>query len=162
MAIRHMARAIAFAALLLAAPVALAGQYEDELMAADRAFSKMSSEQGQAAAFLAFMDEDVRLFRGSGEPIVTRAKAQAFYESDEYKNSGSVKGTLTWEPLEAFASSDGTMGWTNGHWQWLGAPNEKSERAKATGHYVTIWKRQASGEWKFAGDIGNEDEKPAE
>lgn len=162
MSVRHIARAALLAVFLLSTPEALAGQFEDELMAADRAFAKMSVEQGQAAAFLAYMDENVRLFRGAGEPLVTREKARAFYESEEYKASGSAKGTLEWEPLEAFASSDGTLGWTNGHWKWTSAPDEKGNRATATGHYVTIWKRQESGEWKFTGDIGNEDEKPAE
>lgn len=144
------------AALTLLPVTALAGVKED-LLAADRAFAAMSVQKGQAAAFLAYINDDAHLFGVGGEPVIGRKAAEARYASDKFKNSGSAKGTLDWKPAEAFASTDGTLGWTNGHWSFTSGPDEKGERATSHGHYVTIWRRDALGAWKVETDIGTVD-----
>ena len=144
------------ALLTLLPATAWAGGKED-LMAADRAFAAMSVEKGQAAAFLANMNNDARLFGAGGEPMVGRKAAEERYASDKFKNSASAKGTLGWKPMEAYASDDGTLGWTNGHWTFTGAPDEKGQRATSHGHYVTIWRKEKSGAWKVEADIGTVD-----
>jgi ketosteroid isomerase-like protein len=145
-------------ALLTLLPVAALAGTKEELIAADKAFSDMSVANGQAAAFLAQIADDARLFGAGGEPVIGRKAAEARYASEKFKNSASAKGTLEWQPLEAFASGDGTLGWTNGHWTFTSAPDEKGARATSHGHYVTIWRRDASGAWKVEADIGTIDE----
>ncbi len=147
-------------ALLTMFPVAAMAGAKEQLIAADKAFSDMSVAKGQAVAFLAYIADDARLFGAGGDPVVGRKAAEARYNSDKFKNSGSAKGTLAWKADEAFASGDGTMGWTNGHWTFTGAPDEKGARSTATGRYVTIWRRDASGAWKVEGDIGTIDPQP--
>lgn len=147
------------AALTLLPVTAMAGAKED-LIAADKAFAAMSVDKGQAAAFLAYMNDDARLFGAGGEPVIGRKAAEAKYNSDEFKNSGSAKGTLDWKPAEAFASTDGTLGWTNGHWTFTSAPDDKGARKTSTGHYVSIWRRDKSGAWKVEADIGTVDPEP--
>jgi ketosteroid isomerase-like protein len=59
---------------------------------------------------------------------------------------------LTWEPLKADASGD--LGYTFGNW----ARKSKTAAGSDTtvyGNYVSIWKRQADGSWKYVFDSGN-------
>ncbi|HVP86410.1 MAG TPA: DUF4440 domain-containing protein [Rhizomicrobium sp.] len=140
---------------LLASTVALAGPKED-MMAADRAFAKMSLEKGAHAAFLAYMTDDVRLFDSDHPPIVGRRAAEAYYA----KNPDPKGSTLDWTPVEAMASDAGDFGYTRGTWVFA-AKDEKGKDIKVTGYYVTGWKRQADGKYKFNLDIGGAD-KPAQ
>lgn len=154
-------RIILMIAVLTLFPVAAMAGAKEDLIAADKAFAAMSVEKGQAAAFLAYITDDVRLFGAGGEPAIGRKKAEAKYASDEYKNRGA-KGTLDWKPFEAFASDDSTLGWTNGHWTFTSAPDDKGVRKTSTGHYVSIWRRDKSGAWKVEADIGTVDEPKPE
>jgi ketosteroid isomerase-like protein len=116
----------------------------------------MSVEKGEAAAFLAYISDDVRLYGTSGEPAIGRKGAEARYSSEQYRSHGA-KSTLEWEPVEAFVSDDGALGWTNGHWTFTVPADEKGEKSVSTGHYVTIWRRDKSGAWKVEADIGTVD-----
>jgi ketosteroid isomerase-like protein len=145
-------------ALLTLFPVTALAGAKEELIEADKAFSDMSVANGQATAFLAYIADDAQLFGAGGEPVIGRKAAEARYASEKFKNSASAKGTLEWQPIEAFASGDGTLGWTNGHWKFTGPADEKGVRSTSTGHYITIWRRDASGAWKVEADIGTIDE----
>lgn len=132
---------IALAALLFVAP-ALAGPNEEALIKTDRAFSAMAKSKGPAAAYAAFAAPDARMF-DDGEGVVTGMdKIQKILEA-EYAEGG----TVSWTPKEAQASDDGTMGFTIGDWVYVtdGSPDQ-------TGWYVTIWRKQKDGSWKFSVD----------
>jgi ketosteroid isomerase-like protein len=148
-----LGRLIVGAALLLST-AAMAGPKED-MMAADRAFAKMSLEKGAHAAFLAYMTDDVRLFDGEHPPIIGKKAAEAYYA----KNPDPKGAKLDWKPIEADASAAGDFGYTRGTWVFT-AKDEKGKDVKVTGYYVTGWKRQADGNYKFNLDIGGAD-KPA-
>ncbi len=135
-------------------PPALAAP-KDEMMAADRAFSALSAEKGAHAAFLAYMAEDVRLYDGATPPILGKAAVQTHYA----KNPEAPGTRLTWTPLEADASPDGVLGFTRGTWLYTAKKTDGST-ARATGYYVTVWRRQADGQYKFTLDIGGSDPKP--
>ena len=151
-----MRACLAFTVALLLAGTALAGPAEDELMATDQAFSAMSAAKGSPAAFLAYVADDVRIFGGGGEPTIGKEKVAAEYASPEFQATRPNETSFTWEPVEAFASKDGTLGWTNGHWKIVGAPDDKGARRTSTGHYVTIWRKGPQG-WKIVADIGTND-----
>lgn len=142
-----------FAAALTFSGPAKAGPKND-MMAADRAFSIMSVEKGAHAAFLAYMDDDVRLYEGPKRPIVGKAAAAAYYE----KTTEGPDNQLQWVPVDAEASPDGALGFTRG--TWLYTAKTKDGTTKATGYYVTVWKRQADGHYKFTLDMGGSDPKP--
>lgn len=125
-------------------------------MAADRAFAKMSLEKGAHAAFLAYMSDDVRLYDGEHPPIIGKKAAAAYYA----KNPDPKGATLDWKPIEADASAAGDFGYTRGTWVFA-AKDKKGKDVKITGYYVTGWKRQADGKYKFNLDIGGAD-KPAQ
>jgi ketosteroid isomerase-like protein len=145
---------VLLAACCFATP-ALAGP-ADDMMAADRAFSALSVEKGSHTAFLAYMANDVRLYDGDHPPILGKAAAADYYA----KNPQSPGNRLEWTPVEADASPDGALGFTRGTWL-LTAKGADGKAARFTGYYVTMWKRQTDGQYKFTLDIGGDDPKAA-
>jgi len=59
---------------------------------------------------------------------------------------------LAWQPAFAGMSVSGDMGFTTGPWEL------KADRSDANpsryGDFVTVWKKQADGTWKFVVDLG--------
>jgi ketosteroid isomerase-like protein len=129
---------------------------KDDLLAADKAFCDMSIAKGSHAAFLAYMTDDVRLYDGTHPPLLGKKAVEAYYAGVEKSDPTYSNGRLEWTPLEAEASPDGMLGWTRGTWIWtLKKPDGTS--ANATGYYVTGWRKQPDGSWKFDFDIGGTD-----
>ncbi|MDE2135200.1 MAG: nuclear transport factor 2 family protein [Alphaproteobacteria bacterium] len=142
--------------LLLSTAISLspaqAGPKED-LLAADSAFSALSAAKGSHMAFLFYLAEDGRMFGvGSEPPIYGKAAAVASFAKQS--DAGTL---LSWTPQHAGLSDDGGAGWTDGVWTFAGAANAKGERGKATGHYLTVWKKDASGRWRVEADMGTVD-----
>ena len=132
---------------------------KDDLIAADTAFSAMSVAKGDSAAFLAYLADDGRMFgTGNLAPLIGKAAAEASFKSMESGNG--AKSTLSWVPDFANVSADGTLGFTDGHWTFDGAPDAKGQRFHATGHYLTVWRKDASGTWKVAADMGTTNPAP--
>jgi len=142
-------------AVMLASSAANAAP-KDELMAADKAFSDLSAAQGAHAAFLACMADDVRLYEGEHPPIIGKTAAAAYYAKAEQADPGYKNQRLEWTPVEAEASPDGVLGWTRGTWIFT-AKKPDGGTVKLTGYYVTEWRRQADGRYKFELDIGGAD-----
>jgi ketosteroid isomerase-like protein len=116
-----------------------------EILKAERGFDAMSGAEGKARAFRAYMDPvDGREFAG-GDP----KRGDAIYQSQG--GDAPEKAKLRWTPDEVFAST-GDMGVTWGHWTLtpLGA-----DKPAVKGHYVTVWRKNADGQWKGIIDIGN-------
>lgn len=126
-----------------------------DMIAADKAFAEMSLAKGAHAAFLAYMADDVRLYDGDQPPILGKAAVAEYYD----KNPQSPDDRLEWTPVEADASPDGVLGLTRGTWIYT-AKKPDGSALKLTGYYVTEWRRQKDGKYKFALDIGGAD-KPA-
>ncbi len=118
----------------------------EAILKAERAFDALSQAEGSAKAFRAFMDPvDGREFVG-GEPA---RGLDAIYRAQG--GDAPEKAKLRWAPDEVFAST-GDMGATWGHWTLtpIGA-----DKPLAKGHYVTVWRQDAKGQWKGVIDIGN-------
>jgi ketosteroid isomerase-like protein len=121
---------------------------KSELIAVDKAFSAMSAKEGAKAAFLAYVTPDGKLL------------------SDVGAGSDAVNATfrlmpptaqLTWEPSFVDVGISGDLGYTWGRYQ-LALPAAKGGKPYVrTGTYVTIWKRQPGGGWKFVLDGGTPD-----
>jgi ketosteroid isomerase-like protein len=62
--------------------------------------------------------------------------------------------TLTWQPMKSDASASGDLGYTFGRYETAGKDKDGRE-VKGYGVYVTIWKRQLDGSWRFVLDGGN-------
>jgi ketosteroid isomerase-like protein len=124
-----------------------------EMMAADKAFSDMSVAKGAHAAFLAYMADDVLEYDGAHPPLVGKAAVAAYYAEQDKKNPSAPPQKLEWTPISADASADGTLGYTRGTWDLTGKKKDGSTLA-LKGYYVTEWRKQADGSYKFVLDIG--------
>jgi len=152
---RHLIVGALAAAVLFISGPASAGP-KDVLLATDKAFSDMSVAKGPHAAFLAYMADNVRLYDGDHPPIVGKSAAADYYAKTEKLNPSHAASRLEWTPVEADISPDGALGWTRGTWIWS-AKKADGTALKSTGYYVTEWRRQADGTYKFELDIGGAD-----
>lgn len=143
-------RTALLAAALLAAGAALAEDPMDatreELMAADRAFSELSEREGRREAFDRFMAPEATMYREGRDPIAGREAIMALFPVD-------APGVLRWEPVFADVGSGGDLGYTLGTW-WFEAAGQDGPPKVSRGHYVTIWKRQPDGAWRYVFDTG--------
>jgi len=62
------------------------------------------------------------------------------------------KPLLAWQPNFAGMAASGDMGFTTGPWE--AKADIKDEKPQGYGHFVTVWKKQADGSWKFVVDLG--------
>lgn len=148
----------AFAFVAAASP-AFAGP-KDDLIAADKAFSDLSVAKGTSPAFLAYLADDGCLFGSEGAPTICTKAAYAKAVAAR-KPSNGPRSVLRWVPDAAQVSADGTFGFTHGAWTLDGAPDAQGKRERQTGHYLTNWRKDASGAWKVVADMGSTDPAPA-
>lgn len=114
----------------------------------DREFSDYSSKNGMKKAFELFGDENMVMLRENSMPVVGKA---AF--KNLYKDFDDSQMTLVWEPLFADVSTSGDLGYSYG----ICAMTIKSDTLKTEkGTYLSIWKKDSNGNWKFVVDTGNE------
>ncbi len=142
--------------LLLLVPVMLVGcinkrpllviDPQAELMNADRAFSKMSEEEGVRSAFIKYIDTDGVLLRPNQYPIMG-ADAVDFISQNE-----DTTYTMTWEPKGGTVAQSGELGYTYGVYTLKLKKNNRVFQ----GTYVSVWKKQHDGQWRFVMDSGNE------
>ena len=116
----------------------------NEIVKADEEFSAMSKMQGMKKAFIEYIDNDGILLRPNHLPIVG---ADAI---DYLTKQIDSSYTLTWKPSSAQVSASGDLGFS------FGVYNLKLKDTLLQGTYVSIWKKQKDGKWKFVLDSGNE------
>ena len=114
------------------------------LLQTDRAFSDLSKEMGRNHAFLEYMAEEGVMMRPNSLPVARDLAETSLFNipDDSY--------TLTWEPMESDIAASGDLGYTWGVWTLA------TDSVEQKGTYVTIWKKQEDGSWKFVLDGGNE------
>ncbi len=124
-----------------------------ELAAMEDAFCAMAQADGIQAAFahfaapdVAFIDTDPREFRGLA--------------AVKKRMGGTPPGVkLTWSAMHTDVSDDGTLGYNWGRYESRSPGPDGHERVGG-GFFLTIWKRQPDGTWRYVMDNGSAD-KPA-
>ena len=117
-----------------------------EMMDADRAFSKMSEEKGMKTAFIEYLDSNGVLLRPNHLPI---AGADAV---DFLIQQNDTDYTMSWEPKNGVIAKSGELGYTYG----IYALRPSTKDTVIYGTYVSIWKKEKGGRWKYVLDSGNE------
>jgi ketosteroid isomerase-like protein len=117
------------------------------------AFARTAAEKSTQEAFLAFIADDGILFRP------TAVNGKRWMLSNPAPRS-TKRPLLSWQPTFADISQAGDMGYTTGPWEYRS--DSKDEKAVAFGHFVTVWRKQADGSWKFAIDLGISNPKPVD
>ena len=117
----------------------------------ERAFSRMSEEKGTRAAFAEFIADNGILFRPTavfGKKWMQEHPLPAF----------PTRSLLTWQPIFADVSRAGDLGYTTGPWQFK--KDIQDTKPAAFGNFMTVWKRQANGLWRFVLDLGISNPEP--
>jgi len=119
---------------------------KESMLTADREFSKLSVAQGTYVAFNTYMDDNATIYREGQHPFTGREAIRPLFPKEG-------NGTLEWEPFMAEIAESGDLGYTLGKWTYTQTAEDGSE-SKAQGYYVSIWKKQADGSWKYVFDTG--------
>lgn len=119
------------------------------LMQKSRAWSA-SAASGDLDRIVSFWADDAVVYAPDAPPIVGKAAIRAYV-----MQSGAIPGfSISWEPESAELSADGTMG-------YLLERNritfKDASGALQTQHnkVVTVWRKEANGEWKCVVDVWN-------
>lgn len=122
-------------------------RWDQDVMNTDIEFSNYSIEHGANAAFLQFAAKEVVLLKPNMLPIVGHQNLEEFYHG-----KSDTAFTLKWSPEFVKVSKSGDLAYTYGFWELT--EKDKPEDARK-GTYLTIWKKQNDGLWKFILDTGN-------
>ena len=116
------------------------------LLKADNDFAALSAAKGLRQAYLENIDSNGVLLRSNALPI---AGADAVDYIIGLKDTGY---NMQWKPSNAIVANSGDLGYTYGVYQI------KSSVIDTTlyGTYVSIWKKQNDGKWKFVLQSNNE------
>jgi ketosteroid isomerase-like protein len=113
----------------------------DGLVQAEKNFAAYSVANGTKDAFLKFLD--------SAGIIFDNGKAVNGIQT--WNQREKRPGILNWSPRYWDVSRSNDFGFTVGPWTYKAGPQDS---VSSTGHYVTIWHINKSGEWKFLIDLG--------
>jgi ketosteroid isomerase-like protein len=116
-----------------------------EMVKTEQAFSKMAAEKSAREAFMAFIADDGLLFRPGAVNGKTWMLENPLPPSDK-------KPLLAWQPSYAGMAASGDLGFTTGPWEFKN--DIKDEKPSGYGHFMTVWKKQPDGSWKFVLDLG--------
>lgn len=116
---------------------------------AEIAFAQMSKEKSTKEAFMENLSHDAIVF-SNGEPV---------NGLELWKKKPATNGMLYWWPVFADVSLSEDFGYTTGPYEMS---KDKSSEPFAYGYYTTVWKKNGTGSWKVAADLGINFEVPEE
>jgi ketosteroid isomerase-like protein len=116
------------------------------LLDTDRSFSKLSEQKGIKFALIQYIDSKGTFLRPGTLPIVGGQAINYLSQLDD----NSFK--MTWEPKGGSLAISGELGYTYGIYS-LKLNNKDSV---LYGTYVSVWKKQSDGNWKFVLQSQNE------
>lgn len=123
----------------------------EEAMAVDRAFSDYAQTHQMGEAFATYMDSVEGMMIGPGDVTIGEEAIRAGFEGwpDDLK--------MSWEPDGGHGAASGDLAVTTGRYT-----RTRNDEVVGTGRYVSVWKKNADGEWKGAIDLGAPDPQPAQ
>jgi ketosteroid isomerase-like protein len=117
----------------------------------ERAFARAAAEKGTREAFAEFIADKGILFRPT--PVVGKKWMQ-----EHPLPPSTTRPLLSWQPIFAAISRGGDLGYTTGPWEFK--QDIKDAKASAFGNFMTVWRKQPDGSWKFALDLGISNPEP--
>lgn len=126
-----------------------------QLLEADRAFFKATTEHG-IDGWMSFMADDAVRIAPIGSKAVTGRTAVRELDAPMFADP---KKRLVWEPTDGGTFADGKHGFTTGRARIVARGDADAEETTWTGTYITIWRQAADGSWKVILDTGASDSK---
>lgn len=124
----------------------------DVIRAADEDFSRAATKFGTGEAFGRYAADDAQIFSGPGEFITGPEAITGSF------GPPSSSSTLVWHPVDGEIAKSGDLGFTVGNAVLtttdVGPPVVRYSK------YLTVWKRQRDGTWRYVVDGGNDRPKP--
>jgi ketosteroid isomerase-like protein len=123
-----------------------------KLLDASRGWSALAQAGKDPDAVAAFWAEDAVLMQ-AGVPTLRGRLAARQMVSEAFN---APEFSISWEPIEAHVSASGDMGYIIER----SRVTEPDASGKLTSHVmraVTVWRKDAKGEWRNAVDISNEE-----
>ena len=125
----------------------------EELIQTDKDFNDLAQKEGVRKAFDDFADENSLMLPNFNQPVFGREALSEFLSSE------NDEGELRWSPESGEVSRSGDLGYTWGRYTYTFIDSGNTE-GSSHGKYVTIWKKQKDGKWKWLVDIGNQNLEP--
>ncbi len=139
---------VAEAAVVDDRPMARSRGALEQVRAADTAFSAMAQRVGTGRAFGEYAAENAQIFSAPGEFITgPRAISESF-------GSAASDGALVWHPVAGGIAESGDLGFTAGNATFTGQRAGGGEVVRYS-KYLTVWKKQRDGEWRYVVDGGS-------
>ncbi|MBP6977807.1 MAG: nuclear transport factor 2 family protein [Bacteroidales bacterium] len=123
-----------------------AADARQEIRQTEHAFNATAHQEGVAEAFYRFADSSAVINRGNDSLISGREKIKKYYDREGYRNA-----VVNWEPDFIEVSRDGDLGYSYGKYVWQ-IRDTAGQAHEYRGIYMTIWKRQKDGTWKYVWD----------
>ncbi len=112
------------------------------LLKIEAEFSAKAAAEGILSAYLAYADEDIKIYRDGELP---RAGTDALRDE-----TSSFAGTQTWAPVDGDVSRYGALGFIFGTAEKRGRDPQDPPEASS---YLRIWRKNPEGIWKIALDL---------
>ncbi len=125
----------------------------DAVLAAEKQYSDRFATETVAQGMREMIDPVDGLAFAGGDPVRGNAAAYAAFGGD----ASPANIRLSWVPAEVFAASSGDMA---ASWGRFTMTDATAKQPPFSGHYVTVWRKTASGAWKAIMDIGEPDAPP--
>ena len=129
-------------------PMAAARGPLEAVRAADAAFAADAEHSGTGAAFGRYAAEDAQVFSGPGEFLTGPAAIMQSFGNDAGASS------LAWHPVAGGVSAGGDLAYTVGYAVYT-ARREGAAPQVGYSKYLTVWKRQRDGQWRYVVDGGS-------
>lgn len=120
--------------------------WKKEIIAVEKEFMDMTTDQGLAVAFKYFAADTAALKRGD-KLIIGKDAIMNSYRN----NAKNTNVKLTWKPDFVDVAKCGDMAYTYGQYQYSFVDSAGIKRS-SKGVFHTVWKRQRNGEWKYVFD----------
>ena len=118
-----------------------------QMVLTEQSFSKAAEVKNTRDAFMEFIADDGLLFR----PGAVNGK-KWMNEHPAPPPPDGKRPLLAWQPAFAGMAAAGDLGFTTGPWEAKG--DIKDAKPVGYGHFVTLWKKQSDGNWRFVVDLG--------
>lgn len=149
-------RTIALLALMMAgcgqqaAPTVDTKAEEARLIETSRQWAALAAEGKDAEAVSRYWAEDAVLMQDAAPTLRGRAEARKMVAG-----AFSMPGfKISWEPVEAHVAASGDLGYLIERTS-ITEPGPDGKPVVQVGRAVTVWRKQADGQWRNVVDISN-------